>query len=61
MLTGTDVAALESRLLDERFYGPGLRFCLERMGALEGRRILEIGCGGGEHAVLLATRGGLSL
>jgi len=43
--------------LNERFYGAGLRFCLERVGSLEGKRVLEIGCGTGDLSALLASRG----
>ena len=51
------MSSLEAVLLEDRFYGPGLRFCLERIGTLDGRRILELGCARGELSVLLALRG----
>lgn len=33
------------------------RYCLEKMGDLRGRRILDLGCGAGEAAVYFALRG----
>ncbi len=44
-------------VLFRRDLGRSLRFALRRMGDLEGKRVLELGCGSGEYTVLLARRG----
>jgi SAM-dependent methyltransferase len=48
---------------DEEMYrrdlGRSLRYVLQRLGALEGRRVLELGCGSGDYTVVLARRGAL--
>jgi len=37
--------------------GRSLAYCLERLGDLQGRQILELGCGPGIYTVVLARRG----
>jgi len=44
-------------VLDEPFFGGALRFALARLGGVEGKRVVEIGCGEGGLAVFLALGG----
>lgn len=41
----------------EALTAPENRFIMERMGPLDGRRVLDIGCGLGESSVYFASRG----
>jgi SAM-dependent methyltransferase len=46
----------EEDLLQEDL-GRSLAYCLDLLGELDGRRVLELGCGPGKYTVMLARRG----
>lgn len=49
-----------SLLVDESFLAPTAlenRYCLQQIGDLEGKAILDMGCGAGEAAAFFASRG----
>ncbi len=52
-----DPASVQVRPAFEAPTAPEHRFILERMGPLQGRRVLDVGCGLGEAAVYFALQG----
>lgn len=44
-------------LFDEPILGAATRFCLDRMGPVSGKRVLDLGCGRGDVGLHLASQG----
>lgn len=52
-----DVEGIDVRQMNEACTAPEMRYIVERLGDLKGKRLLDVGCGLGEASVYFALRG----
>jgi 2-polyprenyl-3-methyl-5-hydroxy-6-metoxy-1,4-benzoquinol methylase len=52
-----DVRSIDVRRMNEACTAPEMRFIRQQLGSIQGRRLLDVGCGLGEASVYFATEG----
>lgn len=54
---GEDVGSIDVRAANEACTAPEMRYITQRLGDINGKRLLDVGCGLGEASVYFAIRG----
>jgi 2-polyprenyl-3-methyl-5-hydroxy-6-metoxy-1,4-benzoquinol methylase len=54
---GEDIDGIDVRTANEACTAPEMRYIIQRLGDLSGKRLLDVGCGLGEASVYFALRG----